>query len=309
MQTPSAPTALGSPRERSPSPRARPPELEDFLNRHLYHPLAARLARLLVPTGISPNAVSVTGALFVWAAAWAYAAVEWPVGALLGLGLHMTWHIVDGADGDLARQTGKASPRGEMVDGLCDYAAHAVLYVTLAAILAGEIGAVAWVLAAAAAGSHAIQTNHAESHRRNYLWWVYGVPWLKHAQAANDRVFGAGRSVSPFVWLTRFYLQAAAWTAPWSARLDALVEVASKDPVRARRIRRLVRRASRHSLRYEKAVGPNPRTLLLGVSMLVGSPLWFFLGELVLLNVVLALSVAHHNAVGRNLVRRQESFV
>src|SRR5688572_1851297 len=163
---------LGAPGERFRSTR-RAPELEDPLNRYLYHPLAARLARSLAPTGISPNAVSVAGAMFVWAAAWAYTAVAWPFGVLLGLGLHMIWHVVDGADGDLARLTGKASPKGEMVDGLCDYAAHAVLYITLAALLDDAIGGWAWILASVAGASHAFQTNHAESQRRNYLCWAY----------------------------------------------------------------------------------------------------------------------------------------
>ena len=36
---------------------------------------------------------------------------------------------------DLARLTGKASPTGELVDGVCDYSAHVVLYVVLAAML------------------------------------------------------------------------------------------------------------------------------------------------------------------------------
>jgi phosphatidylglycerophosphate synthase len=177
----------------APSPaKGRAPELEDALNRHLYHPLARRLARLLQPTGISPNAVSVAGMLLVWAAAWAYVTIVWPYGALLGFALHLGWHVVDGADGDLARLTGRASPTGEMVDGLCDYAAHVVLYLTLAAMLDDRIGAMAWILASAAGASHAFQTNHAESHRRNYLWWAYGVPWLKHAQAAGDEVFRGG---------------------------------------------------------------------------------------------------------------------
>ena len=43
-------------------PQSRPPELQDGLNRYLYHPLAARLARLLAPTRITPNLVSVVGA-------------------------------------------------------------------------------------------------------------------------------------------------------------------------------------------------------------------------------------------------------
>lgn len=303
MQSPLAsPAAAPSAGQQDRAATRRPRELEDPLNRYLYHPLAARLARLLVPTGIGPNAVSVTGVLFVWTAAWAYAAVEWPVGALLGFGLHMAWHVIDGADGDLARLTGRAGPRGEMVDGLCDYAAHVVLYITLAAMLDNEVGVLAWILAAAAGGSHAFQTNHAESHRRNYLWWAYGVPWLKHAQSAGDEVFRARNAVSrTFVWLTRLYLTVAHRMAPWSDRMEKVVDSAVGDPRRMERVRRLVRRASRRSLVLEKLVGPNPRAILLGISMLAGSPIWYFLTEVVLLNLVLGLSVVHHNLVGRRL--------
>lgn len=285
--------------------RLRAPELEDPLNRYLYHPLSARLARSLVPTGISPNAVSVAGALLVWAAAWAYASLAWPVGALVGFALHMAWHVFDGADGDLARLTGKASPTGELVDGLCDYAANVVLYFVLAAILDDSIGGWAWVLAVAAGASHAVQTNHAETQRRCYLWWVYGNPWLKHARDSGDAVFRQrGWLGSPFLGLARLYLKAASWMAPGSGRLDALVEDAAGDSRRSARIRRLVRRSSRRSLAYEKLVGPNPRTIMLGISMLAGSPLWYFLGEAVLLNLILAASITHHNILQRRWVER-----
>ena len=285
--------------------RMRAPELQDPLNRYFYHPLARRLARLLVPTGISPNVVSVAGALFVWAAAWAYASIAWPVGALLGFGLHMMWHVFDGADGDLARLTGKASPTGELVDGVCDYCAQTLLYFVLAAILDDTIGGWAWVLALGAGMSHIVQTNHAETQRRSYLWWAYGVPWLKHAQEAGDEVFRERNWFSStFAWMARDYLKLAYWMAPWSAQLDALVDGAAANSRRQARIRRLVRRSSRVSLIYEKLVGPNPRTIMLGISMLLGSPLWYFIGETILLNLILAASVAHHNAVQRRLVER-----
>jgi len=280
--------------------RSRVPELEDALNRFLYHPLAARLARLLVPTPVSPNAVSVAGMLLVWAAAWSYVTIAWPYGALLGFALHLAWHVVDGADGDLARLTGRASPTGEMVDGLCDYAAHVALYVTLATMLDDQIGVWAWIVTTVAGASHAFQTNHAESQRRNYLWWAYGVPWLKHTQPAANESSG---SRSPFAWLTGLYLRAARWMAPGSVRLDAEVDRAAGDPARLARIRRLVRRGSRRSLVYEKLVGPNPRTILLGLSMLAGSPLWYFLAESVLLNLLFVASVVHHNAVQERLAR------
>ena len=280
------------------SPRGRAPELEDALNRLIYHPLASGLARLLQPTGVSPNAVSAMGMLLVWAAAWSYVTIAWPYGALLGFALHLSWHVVDGADGDLARLTGRASPTGEMVDGLCDYAAHIALYVTLATMLDDQVGPWGWALTTAAGASHAFQTNHAESQRRNYLWWAYGVPWLKNTQAAGDEAL-RGRNL--FAWLTDLYLKAARWMAPGAARLDALVDAAAGDPVRLARIRRLVRHGSRRALVYEKLVGPNPRTIMLGLSMLAGSSLWYFLAETFLLNLILAASIVYHNAVQRRL--------
>ena len=286
-------------------PALRPPELEDGLNRFIYHPLAARLARRLRPTGVSPNLVSVAGMLLVWAAAWAYAGLAWPQGALLGFALHLFWHVVDGADGDLARLTGRTSPTGELVDGVCDYAGHVVLYVALAAILDDAIGGWAWFLASAAGASHIVQTNHAETQRRNYLWWVYGVPWLKHARKSGDEVFRADTWFSlSFGWMARLYLRLADAMAPCAAQVDGEVEKAEEDPARTLMIQQLAKDASQRSLLFQKAVGPNPRTIILGISMLLGSPLYYFLTEAVLLNLLLALSVRHHNRVARRLMER-----
>ena len=118
--------------------KGRSPELEDPLNRYLYHPLARRLARLLQPTPVTPNAVSAMSGAMVCAAAAFYSFGSWPVGVLAGFACHLTWHVFDGADGDLARLTGKASPIGEFVDGACDYLSHIVLYVALHMIWDGH---------------------------------------------------------------------------------------------------------------------------------------------------------------------------
>ena len=286
-------------------PRSRPRELEDGLNRFVYHPLAHRLALLLRPTGIGPNAVSVAGMLVVWGAAAAYTGLAWPQSVLLGLGLHMLWHVMDGADGDLARLTGRCTPTGELVDGVCDYAGHAPLYIALAAMLHGQIGPWAWALAVAAVASHSVQTNHAEGQRRFYLWWVYGIPWLKHARAADDEVFKGRNWFSlTFGWMARDYLKLVSVMTPFTSAIDAAVDEARGDPARRRRISELARRALRRALAFQKVLGPNPRTILLGASMALGTPLYFFLTETVLLNLLLVWSVTYHNAVGRRMVEK-----
>jgi CDP-alcohol phosphatidyltransferase len=294
-ETPAAPGAA----------KLRPREAEDWLNRYVYHPPARRLARLLGPTGITPNMVSVAGGLSIVAAGAAYTLISWPAGVVLGFLLHAFWHVLDGADGELARLTGRSSPTGELIDGVCDYAGHALLYLALAIFIFPAVGHWAWVVGWAAGLSHAAQSNHAESQRRTYLWWAYGVPWLKHAQADGDRVFSPRNRFSRgFAWFARFYLKLAEASDPYAAEVDALIARTAGDPRRREMIARLARDNGRVSLLYQKFVGANPRAPILGLAMALGSPLYYFLAEIVLLNLLLAASVRHHRAASRRLARQ-----
>jgi hypothetical protein len=279
------------------------PELEDPLNKYVYHPLAFRLARLLQPTGTSPNMVSVASGALVCLAAVLYTGVAWPIGALAGFACHLAWHVADGADGDLARLTGKASPIGEFVDGAADYLGHIFMYVLLAAMLDDTfVGEWAWPLATLAGASRIVQSNHTETQRREFLWRVYGIPWLRTQRVAGKRVFTEqGWFSRNSARVVRGYLLLGESMAPCSAPLDRLIETASGDADRQADMRLRIRRASRASLTFQKALGANPRTILLGCSMIAGTPLWYFLIEGVALNGVLAISVAYHNTVERRL--------
>ena len=291
----------GKPR---PRPPLRPRELEDGLNYYLYHPLAWRLALLLARTPLTPNMVSVLGAGCVVGAAFAYAQTPfhhlagWPVAAAIGMALHMFWHVVDGADGDLARITGKSSPIGEMVDGICDYAGHVVLYLVLGWLLSHQIGGWGWGLMWAAGASHIAQTNHVEVQKRSYQWWVYDRAWLgnthKNESAATRRgLLGA---------LAAFYLGVADRFSAGAKTIDAAVAAATDNPPRRETIRNLARTQAPPLLALLKWLGPNPRAIALGLSMLAGSPLWYFLYLIIPLNLLLGWSVHVHNAAARRLL-------
>jgi hypothetical protein len=49
-------------------------------------------------------------------------------------------------------------------------------------------------------------------------------------------------------------------------------------------------------------LGANPRTILLGLSMLAGSPLWFFVIEATVLNIVLVAGIVAQRDACRRLV-------
>ncbi len=271
----------------------RPRELEDALNYHLYHPLAARIARGLASTPITPNMVSIVSGLCVVGAAIAYVQPGWPLTALLGLLLHMAWHVFDGADGDLARLTGRSSAFGEIVDGVCDYASHIILYVVLAIFLQSQIGPIAWLLAAISGASHIVQSNHFEVQRRQYLWWVYGVPWLR---SMNDK--SVGKSEAGEGRLAAFgavYLWLASRLTAGAGPIDGAVENAGHDQRRLDQIRLVVRQEYLPLLPRLFILSSNHRTVVLGLSMLAGSPSYYFVYQAVVLNIVLVRSIGRFN--------------
>ncbi len=289
------------------TPPLRPRELEDGLNYYLYHPLSWRLALLCAKTPLTPNMVSIIGAGCVVVAAYAYVQVGWPWFALLGMALHMAWHVVDGADGDLARITGKASPIGELVDGICDYTSHIVLYLTLGWLMARDLPKdldggwvwASWILVVLAGASHIAQANHVEVQRRSYQWWVYSKSWLglshgKDNSAARQGFFGG---------IAAFYLGIAAGMDAGAKRLDAAVLVLQDDGAGLEKLRNAICAHMPPLFRLQRILGPNPRAIILGISMLLGSPLWYFLYQTVVLNLLLVVSVRRHNAAADNMMR------
>ncbi|HEX2762416.1 MAG TPA: CDP-alcohol phosphatidyltransferase family protein [Allosphingosinicella sp.] len=270
--------------DRPRAPTERPTkalELEDWLNRRIYHRFSWRLSGLLEATPVTPNMVSFASFWCIIGAGACYVGLDWPLSVAAGFFLHALWHVVDGADGDLARRTGRASPWGELIDGVCDYAGHFFLYWMLAFMLYGSIGHWAWPLVLASGLSRIVQSNHAETGRRTYLWRIYGIPWLKQVEARPDEAAPAPGPIGRLLAaLGRAYVAAA--EDPVTARVDALVA----DPA----ARRVCRRAFRNSIRVQTALGANYRTIALGLSMATGTPLWFFLLELFGLNLALIWS-------------------
>ncbi len=267
----------------------KPREVQGPLNHFVYHPAARRLATWLAATPVTPNAISVTGAAMVIAAGVFYTIVGGAAGIALGFALHLAWHVVDGADGDLARMTGRASARGEIVDGLCDYGGHVVLYLMLGAMLSGTIGAGGWLLMVAAGLSRIAQSIYAESQRRTYLWWAYGKPWL--------RTTGTEGARGP----AGLYLSLSRVLSGGTEIVDRLAAAAAADPIERDRIAELARQAGRRTLPAQIALGANPRTILLGLSMIAGGPAWFFVIETTVLNLVLIASIVQQRRTSRRL--------
>lgn len=299
MTSLAAPPQPLAPPTGAPAP-GRPLEIEEWTNRRVIHPLSRGLAALLIPTGISPNAVSIMGAAAAAVAGGAIVLLAWPADALVGFALLVLWHVLDGADGVLARRTGRASPNGELVDGICDHLGQAAVYVSLALVLQADFGPGAWLLAAGAALSRAMQASAYERCRRNYRRWVYGAGWIRQTLAAVE-----AEARTPWqrlkAGLGGVYLATSTLVSADDAAVEAAMsrQVAGERGAEARQLYRermlpLVKRAS--------VLSANWRTCVAGLSLLAGTPLWLILYELIGLNLVLLVLVQLERAANRRLL-------
>lgn len=97
--------------------------IEGPVSRYLNRRLSEPLARLLAPTSLTPNQVSL-GAFLIALGAFGSFALGQPIAAGL---LIQTSSILDGVDGDLARLQGRASPFGAVFDATLDRYADAAI--------------------------------------------------------------------------------------------------------------------------------------------------------------------------------------
>ena len=171
----------------APASVRRTAEIEEPTNRYFIHPLAARLVPLFARLRVTPNAVSLTGLLFGLLAAYAYyhyRSIGWDVA---GFAFMIAWHVMDGADGQLARFTRTHSHFGKVLDGIADILTFAAVYIALALALRPDLGAGIVVLVAAAGGCHAIQAATYEALRHEYDRQAWGRESPRPDRSATGR--------------------------------------------------------------------------------------------------------------------------
>jgi hypothetical protein len=84
----------------------------------------------------------------------------------------------------------------------------------------------------------------------------------------------------------------------------AIADDRAGDGTALARIRAEVQREQRPLLFLLKFLGPNPRAIVLGVSMLLGSPLWYFVYQSLALNALLVFAVRREDAAALRVVDR-----
>ena len=156
------------------APIKRTTEIEEITNLYFIHPLAGRLVPIFAKLRVTPNAVSITGMLLGILSAVAYYRYRNLRFAITGFALMIAWHVMDGADGQLARFTQSYSYFGKVLDGISDNVTFLAVYTALAISLSRQYGNWIYALVAISAVCHAIQSASYETQRQEYEYLGWG---------------------------------------------------------------------------------------------------------------------------------------
>ena len=279
----------------------------EWADLHFFRPIGIRIARALLPTGISADQVTlwslliglVAGHLFAYTDHWTN---------LIGFALFIVSDIFDSADGQLARLRGTSTRFGRTLDGISDNLRFVNLYFHLIYRL---IHAGWWsgaLLVAAAGLAHTYQSAAVDFVRNAFLY--IGVGNGGELDLPEDLAGAAGGSL-----LERFgarvyrdYVLRQSHLFPRSVKLIRLLRQTS------------VSEAFRAEYRARQAVvlplctwlGQNIRFVLLGAAGVAGHIAAFLWAEAVWMSLLLLVLLWIHEwnatALGRMLTTDRDAY-
>jgi phosphatidylglycerophosphate synthase len=265
-------------------PVRRTSEIEEVTNLYVIHPIAARLVPLLAALRIPPNAVSLAGMLFGALAGVAYYHYQEPRYVVAGFLLMVAWHVMDGADGQLARLTNAQSRSGKILDGICDYVTFIAVYSGLAITLGRDHGERVWLLALVAGVCHAVQSAAYEVQRQEFNYWGLGrqsaalqeLTAAPQASGASSLLMRAGEA------LHRLYVKVQLITSGVTPEFhDRLARTLEQPPERVVAVRRRYREIFAPLVRRWSVMSANYRTIGIFLFALAQAPEYYFWFEIV----------------------------
>lgn len=271
-------------------------EIEEVTNLYVIHPISSFLTPRFARLGITPNAVSLAGMAFGILAGLAYYHYRDPRWAIAGFGLMIAWHVMDGADGQLARLTHAQSELGKILDGICDYVTFVTVYFALAAALFRDIGGWSWALALIAGLCHAVQSAAYEVQRQDYEFWGLG---RKSAELTLPSPRGSGGEAPRLAErLHRLYVGAQVLVSgqivELRERLADAIERAGPD--RAAAIRARYREIFSPAVRRWSILSANYRTIGIFIGAALDRPQYYFIFEIIGLSAILALLLVYQRS-------------
>lgn len=279
-------------------------DVEGSLDIYFYRPIGYALALFFAKLKFTPSMVSLLGGSIGILAGHLYYYSDLRLN-LIGVALHVLTNVLDNADGQLARLTNRGSLFGAIVDGFADYIVFFSVYVHLCLRYMAEGGSAwIWLLALAAAMSHAVQSMMIDYFRYGYLQFVAGKRSADANASETVREVYDATSWSDFLKKLglRNYLNYTRQQEALSPNLLRL-RLATRGGI-PEWLPQEYRTDCKPLVKWCNCLATNPRMLILLAFLLLGQPVWYFAIELTVLNVVLVYVLLRHDVIFRSLLAR-----
>lgn len=280
-------------------------EVEGILDLYFYRPLGFRLAEFFAHLKVTPAGVSLLAGLCGVMAGHLYFYRILAVN-IAGMVLHVCANALDNADGQLARLTHQESRKGRIIDSVADHLGFASVYIhlTLRCALAGASPAI-WLLALAAAISHALQGAAADYYRTAFLYFTGGARTEMDSSSAlrSDYRKLSWRQRAWDKLLIALYLNFTLQQEMLAPRLKKLSETAN-TAYHGRIpgwLEKRYRNVAGQTLTWWRLLMTNTRMLVLFLLLFLGQPVYYFWFELIPLNVLFVYLIARQERMAESL--------
>ena len=261
----------------APSPVFKAYEIEELVDVYFFRPLGFIIARFAASLRLTPTQITVFGALVGIAG-----------GAMLydqrlgfySFALLILHGIIDSADGQLARMTGRVTELGRVLDGVAGYLTHAAIYLAIAASVLHGGGSNAILIWMGLAGiANAVQAQMYEYHRHEYAMIV--VKGL--APRGDSAKITQAWMKSLYAW----YLATARLLNGLHTEVESLIAARSTRETVREDDRALYRKCFYWPMRGWNLLGDNMRRYAIGILVCLDRLELFFAFILLPMNVAL----------------------
>lgn len=274
-------------------------ETENKIDRIFYRPIGFRIARMLRGTGITPNMVTVIS-IFVGAGTGFMFYHNNLTYTILGILLLVFANILDCVDGQLARLTGIKSAIGRILDGFAGDIWFACIYIGFALRLAHEYNTYWFFALAVLSGlSHLVQANITDYYKTLHLYFISkdkGAEFKTLEQVvAEHKAMKLGINKT-FYFLYRGYTLLQIKATPTLQRMLHNLQAKYGDDI-PQDVRLAFRKQSSELMRCIDLLTFNGRTMVMFVIVLTGQVWAYYLYEIIVLNIVLAVCMKKHEKI------------
>ena len=281
-------------------------DTEEILDRLFYRPFGYIMAVVSQKLGLTPNVITITSIIFGVSAGHLFYYNDIFLN-ILGVIFFIIAEAMDSADGQLARMTSIHSRYGKILDGVAGNFMFISIYLHLCARFVLN-GGTPWVfLIALVSGlSHSYQSAMSEYYRNFYLYFVYEsnviIDEVKDLIEKNKNLTWVKNFGKKF--LLRTYINYTRQQESLSKSIRILYKnfQSNFNGTVPDWFKQEYRKINNPLLKYGNILTTNTRVFVLFFTIFYADVLYYFLFELIVLNLLLIYYVLRHEHTSKQLL-------